>query len=74
MTFYHVLSEINCTPDSEGLTPLHHAARWGHKGAVQLLVDSGADLGKGDTEGLTPLSLARQHGHEDVVTIITEAG
>ena len=40
---------------------------------MQLLVDSGADLGKVDTEGQTPLSMARQHGHEDTVSVLSDA-
>jgi ankyrin repeat protein len=36
-------ADVN-SKNSQGLTPLHEAARWGWNAAVQLLVDRGADL------------------------------
>lgn len=54
-----------------GLTPLHYAAAWGHKGAVTLLLSDGADVNAADRQGLTPLFLASRDGREDVVTLLS---
>lgn len=44
--------------DKLGRTALHGAASWGWNGAVQYLVDEGADIKAEDRNGLTPLDYA----------------
>ena len=41
-------------PDEEGVTPLHHAARYGHRGMVDRLLAAGADRTAEDNRGRTP--------------------
>jgi ankyrin repeat protein len=50
-----------------GETALHLAAAFGHKDAVELLLDHGADPAARDAEGRTPADLAAAQGHEDIV-------
>ena len=42
----------------EGLTPLHYAAREGHKEITDLLLTNGADVNAKNDEGGTPLDWA----------------
>lgn len=41
--------------NSDGDTPLHHAALWGRNGVVELLITQGADIHAKNNEGKTPL-------------------
>jgi ankyrin repeat protein len=43
----------------EGWTPLHDAARGGHKEIAELLIAKGADLNAKDNDGETPLDWAK---------------
>jgi ankyrin repeat protein len=54
---------------SDGETPLHLAAAFGRKDAVELLLDHGADPSVKDEGGRTPAELAAARGHEDVVRL-----
>ena len=42
--------------------------------AVKLLIDSGADVNKGNMHGETPLYIASRDGHYDVVQLLVDAG
>jgi len=48
------------TVDSEGDTPLHHAARGEHLDVVKLLLEAGASPKKENTYGQTPADMADQ--------------
>ena len=56
------------------MTPLHYAARQGHKDVVQALLQSGAQAyllgGRG---GESAADLAREAGHEEIVSLLAEA-
>ena len=54
--------------------PLHDAASSGNVEMTELLIKSGADLGKTDDYGKTPLHLASTHGHAEVVLLLLEHG
>lgn len=51
-------------PDSEGRTPLHHAAKKGHADIVQTLLHDGADHEVVDMVGYTALDLAISYRHK----------
>ena len=55
-------------------TPLHEAAREGHKDVVQMLLDEGADLNVEDKGGYTPFYMAFEHDHKDVEQLLLEKG
>src|SRR6266851_8618446 len=46
------------TTDSDGLTPLHHAAFGGNVNVVELLLRMGADVNATSAHGSTPLHMA----------------
>ena len=45
-------------------TPLHFAAREGHKELVELLIANGADVNAKRESGYTPLNFAAGRGHK----------
>lgn len=57
-----------------GFTPLLYAAREGHREAARALIDSRADLDRGDPDGTTPLIVALTNGHWDMAKLLLEAG
>jgi ankyrin repeat protein/beta-lactamase regulating signal transducer with metallopeptidase domain len=68
-------------PDPNGLTPLHLAAKHGHKIIVELLIAEGTDVDakpKGRVvnwrKGTTPLHEASKHGHKDVAEVLIAHG
>ncbi|XP_014469050.1 PREDICTED: ankyrin repeat domain-containing protein 54-like isoform X2 [Dinoponera quadriceps] len=60
--------------DSQGRTPLHHAACRGYTEMVQLLLKYGADPNQRDGVGNTPLHLAAVTSKLTVVTLLLSAG
>ena len=58
----------------EGQTALMGACKFGHMSAVDILLDSGADLHKEDARGHSALFYAAQYGHEDIVKHLIAKG
>ncbi len=57
-----------------GLTPLLHAARAGHREAVQALLDGGADVDQVSGDGTSPLLIAMLNGRFDLGLRLLERG
>jgi uncharacterized protein len=57
-----------------GLTALHFATRQGHADAVNLLLESGADLNQPTGDGTTPLLAAIINGHFDLAMSLLDRG
>lgn len=55
-------------------TPLHCAARIGHTGMVQLLLENHADPNLATTAGHTPLHIAAREGHVDTALALLNTG
>lgn len=56
--------------DESGLTPLHYAAHYGRKDAVELLLANHADVNARSGSDKTPLHSAAFEGHRDVVELL----
>jgi ankyrin repeat protein len=56
--------------DLKGATPLHWAARSGHKDVAQLLVSDSADVNAKDGDGDAPLHWAVREDHKDVAEFL----
>jgi ankyrin repeat protein len=77
-----VLADIDRDPSllkshgSDGWTPLHLAAFFGHIDLAASLIDRGADVNARSTNGLNnaPLHAAAAGGHTDLVTLLLERG
>ena len=59
---------------SDGLTPLHYASRYGHRGITQLLLEQKADINMKDSSGTTPLHESARNGHIAIMNILLNAG
>ncbi|WP_045738397.1 ankyrin repeat domain-containing protein [Xanthomonas sp. MUS 060] len=60
--------------DSDGNTPLHHAARSSDPGVAALLRDAAAELDVPNRDGLTPLAVACQVGNWRMGKFLLERG
>ena len=61
------------TKDSEGGTPLHHAAWNGHKEVAELLIEKGAVVNALGVNG-TPLDWAIFRNHTETTTLLRKHG
>uniref|UniRef100_A0A8C4ILN3 Ankyrin-1 n=1 Tax=Dicentrarchus labrax TaxID=13489 RepID=A0A8C4ILN3_DICLA len=59
-------------PDQDDQTPLHCAARMGHKELVKLLLEHKANPNSTTTAGHTPLHIAAREGHVQTVRILLD--
>lgn len=59
---------------SDGQTPLHFAAIYGHTGIAQYLLDNGADTKAQDISGTTPLHEAVRYGNAEIARLLIEKG
>lgn len=63
---------VACVQDDQ--TPLHCAARMGHKELVKLLLEHKANPDSATTAGHTPLHIAAREGHVHTIRILLDAG
>jgi E3 ubiquitin-protein ligase HACE1 len=64
---------INVTDDS-GVTPLHLAARNGHKKCVHRLIECGADIHIQDKDGLTAVHWLACSGRTELLSDLLDKG
>jgi ankyrin repeat protein len=68
-------SETNLNAvDSQGWTPLFHAAYQGNPTTLELLIEAGADVNHGVETGFTALFAAVLGGHVEAVRVLLNAG
>jgi ankyrin repeat protein len=61
---------IDVNTKVHGCTPLHCAARYGHKEVAELLIAKGADINAKDTRGRTPIDLAINQGRKEIAKLL----
>lgn len=67
-------ANMNDALDSNGLTPLHLAALYGHKKIAKKLLGLGARVNATDAVGTTPLFQAAGNGHVNVLVLLKKYG
>ncbi len=65
---------IDVNTKVHGCTPLHCAARYGHKEVAELLIAKGADINAKDTRGRTPTDLAINQGRKELAKLLASKG
>jgi ankyrin repeat protein len=60
--------------DERGITPLHLAAKNGHRNVMTFLLEHGAAINHARQDGVTPLFVAVQEGRRDVVALLLQKG
>lgn len=71
-THYFKFHNNSPHPYQDDQTPLHCAARMGHKELVQLLLEHKANPNSTTTAGHTPLHIAAREGHVQTVRILLD--
>lgn len=66
------VSSTLSSPGQDDQTPLHCAARMGHKEIVKLLLDHKANSNSTTTAGHTPLHIAAREGHVQTIRILLD--
>jgi len=66
-------ADVNAKTKS-GLTPLHHAAFYGHMEIAELLIEKGADVKAKDMNGKTPLDEAIKRKHTEIADFLRKHG
>ena len=59
--------DINAGNSSRYGTALHSAARYGHQGCIERLVDAGASISAIEAKGMTPLHVAAERGQLGII-------
>jgi hypothetical protein len=67
-------ADVNVKDDNWGATPLHFAARNGHKDVAELLVVKGAAMNTKDDDGRTPLHMVADIGHNGIAEFLIAKG
>ena len=62
------------TKDSEGWTPLHHAARSGNEEIIKLLLERGANVNATNNNGTTALMSAAWRGYVEIIKLLFANG
>lgn len=57
-----------------GLTPLGHAAWFGHIDTARLLIEKGADVNAKKSDGTSVLVIATMRNHKDLANMLIKAG
>ena len=70
----HLAAGVDVNVNRFGITPLHHAARWGHKKMVELLIEKGADVNAKEDDGDTPLDLAISRNRTETADLLRKHG
>src|SRR5205823_3020122 len=67
-------AELNAPGSRFGGTALHAAALREHIPVMKLLLEAGADPGRGDFNHVTPLHTAAMYGNPEVVSMLLQFG
>ena len=66
-------ADINVKDDS-GFTPLHYAARGGHKDIAEFLIANGAGFNTKNNAGQAPIDVAVERNHRNLVQLLVAKG
>ena len=70
----HLAAGTDVNAKNVGSTPLHWAAKKGHKEIAELLIEKGADLNAKQNLGWTPLHNAASSGHKEIAELLITKG
>jgi len=72
--YLELMRKLFISETTVACTPLHFAAKYGHRTIAELLIENGAKIDEKNAQNWTPLHYAALGGHTDIATLLLDNG